>query len=133
MANIALAPCVQSVVHEGRPFEQAIVVGFNVQAADADGEQTLPGGVGTNVGADVGGVDDLCQTSQGRVPAEPVCLDERLERAPLAVINGRRVGVLAIWCVKGVAADLFCDNQLKGARTSIMTCERRGVPAQSPD
>ena len=35
-----------------------MVVGFDVEAAEADGEQGGSGGVGVEVGGDVGGVDD---------------------------------------------------------------------------
>src|SRR5712691_12865794 len=47
--HLALAPGVEGVVDEGASFEQAVVVGFDVQSAHADGQQPGPGRVGVQV------------------------------------------------------------------------------------
>ena len=78
---LALAPGVEGVVDEGAAFEQPLVVGLGVQPAQADREQSWPGGVGVQVVGDVGGVDDLGQADQRRVAVQVVVVDEDLEGA----------------------------------------------------
>jgi hypothetical protein len=63
-----------------------VVVGFNVDAAFADGPQCRPEGVGVFVAADVGGVHDAGQLGQGRVAVQLVGVDERFEGAATVAV-----------------------------------------------
>jgi len=56
--------------------QQVLVVGFDVDAALADGAWRRPERVGVFVAGDVGGVHDPCQLGQCRVVVEPVVVDE---------------------------------------------------------
>ena len=60
-----------------------MVVGFDVEAADADQQQAEPGGVGV----DVGGVHDPCQAHQRWVGVEVVAVDEYLEASLVALMS----------------------------------------------
>jgi hypothetical protein len=70
-----------------------MIVGFNIQTANADSQQAPPSGVGVHVGADVSGVDNLRETRQCWVSSETIGVDQGLERAPLATITRPRAGV----------------------------------------
>jgi len=92
--DLALAPGVESVVDEPALFQEPLVVGFHVQPADADGQQSRPGRVGAEVVGDVGGVHDLGQPRQRWVPGQVAVLDEDLEGAlavAVGVAGARRV------------------------------------------
>ena len=47
-----------------------MIVGRDIETAEADGEQPGPGRVGVEVGVDVGGVDDVSRVSAAS-PASP--------------------------------------------------------------
>src|SRR5438105_42099 len=67
--------------------QQPVVVGFDVQPAQPDREQSGPGRVGVEVGGDVGGVHDLGQPGQRRVAAQVVVADKDLEGALAAAVG----------------------------------------------
>ena len=100
------APGVQRVVDEDGPLEQAVVVGFDVEAAEGERQQRGGEGVGVELAVDVGGVDDAGQADEGRVAVEVVVVDEDLERALVVpVVVGGAGGVEA------VGAFASCDGE----------------------
>ena len=109
-ALLTNAPRVQRVVHERRPLQEAVVVVFDVEATDADGQQTRADDVVVNVVGDVGRVHDGGQPHQRRVAIEAVHVDEHLERAAAAdvvVARARRVeAVRVLGC--GDGENLIC-------------------------
>ena len=58
-----------------------MVVLLDVESSNADGEQPGTEWVGVEVGVDVGGVDDRCQTNEGGVIAEVKLVNENFEAA----------------------------------------------------
>ena len=91
------APGVEGVVDEAGPFEEPVVVGFDVEPPRPMASR--PGGerVGVDLGVDVGGVHDAGQPDQGRVAAEVVVVDEHLEGAlAVAVVELGAGGVEAV-------------------------------------
>ena len=92
------APGVERVVDERGPVEQAVVVGFDVEAAEARGRAGAgaKGSVSSSA-VDVGGVHDAGEPHQGGVAAEVVVVDEDLEGALVApVVVGGAGGVEAV-------------------------------------
>lgn len=88
--DVSLAPCVEDVVDERSTLEQAVVVGFDVEAADPDRQQPEPGRVGVKVFVDVSGVHDPRQADQRWVVVELVAVDQHLETAPIPLMSERR-------------------------------------------
>src|SRR5207244_10751175 len=76
--------------------QRPALVGFDVQPAAADRQQSWAGRVGAEVGGDVGGVHDAGQAGQRRVAAQIVFVDEDLEGAfAVAVVIAGAGGVEA--------------------------------------
>ena len=83
-----------------------MVVGLDVESAEADGEQAGAERVGVELGVDVGGVHDAGEPDERRVVAEVVVVDEHLEGALVAaVVVGGAGGVEAVgaFCVSATA------------------------------
>src|SRR5580698_8612326 len=74
-----------------------MVVRFDVETAEPDGQQPRAGRVGPEFGVDVGRVDDAGQPGQGGVVAELVVVDKHLEGASsIAVVVSGAGGVEAV-------------------------------------
>ncbi len=64
-----------------------MVVVLDVEAAEPDRQEPRSGGVGVQLGFDVGGVHDARQSSEGVVVIESEVVDEDLEAALVAAVG----------------------------------------------
>ncbi len=87
LRDVASAPGVQCVVHEGTTLQKPVVVGFHVEASHADGLESWPQRVSTAILAHVGRVNDLSQPHQRRIAAKLEVVNQDL-KAALAVAVG---------------------------------------------
>src|SRR5207245_585253 len=80
-SDLLAAPRVKGVVDEGRAFEEAMVVGFDVEATHADREEARSGGIAVEIAGDVRRMHDVGQPHEGQIPREVVLVDDDLEGA----------------------------------------------------
>ena len=80
-----------------------MVIGFDVEAADADGQEAGAGWVGADVLGDVDCVDDLRQACQRWVGVQVVVLDEDLEGAVAVAVGVPRTGRVKAGRSRGLA------------------------------
>lgn len=94
IAHVAPAPRVESVVDEGAPFEQPVIVLLDAQTSHTDRLEPGAQGIRVSILAHIRGMHDLREPYQRRITAQVELLDERLEaalRAPVRVL--RALGV----------------------------------------
>ena len=74
-----------------------MVVGFDVEPAQADGQQPGPERVGVQFGVDVGGMHDPRQADEGGVVARAEVVDEHFEgAATVAMVELGAGGIEAV-------------------------------------
>ena len=86
-----------------------MVVGFHVEAAEPDGEQSGAAGIGVEFAVDVGGVDDLGEPCQGEITGETEVVDEDFEGAFAGAVIELGAG-----CVEGTRAVAGGDVEDRG-------------------
>jgi hypothetical protein len=101
-----LAPGVEGVVDEGALIEKAMVVVFNFETADTNGQQCGPERIGLEVFGDIGGVDDPSQPDQRTISPQFELFDEDFEGA-FAV----PVGEVGAGSVEGPPAQFGCRGE----------------------